>query len=398
MAIRVGDESSLAKAEPGVGQAHRAGRHERNPLPEQPRREPRHVRRQEIRLPVQEIVGPCAGRPRPPAPGRKILQELDARPAGRAQPGDAQPGAEHPVQVLLLRPEVLAGPRHLEPQEIAVEGEARRRVGDRDGRVIDAEEEPPLRALPARVALAGGKLDQLEEVAVRIPEVEGLDPSGGGIPVRQALGARGGVFDAVLAQPGVGPLHVRDRDGDVLEPEVVGPRIRRKGEPPGRQVLGELQELFAEPEPHHPHAQAEDPREPLVVHSRHLAVGDALESQHLAEEGGGAVGVRDGEAHRRHRGHGGIAGERRPGEPEHQEPDGEGGRAPVRERAGPRAGADRDRVVVLHAGSPRPRPGSCSGRCSAARSRGGASRSARSGRRAAGSRSPPPAASRAAGR
>ena len=88
--------------------------------------------------------------------------------------------------MFLLRSPVLRSAGDFEADRVAPEGEAARGVGNRDRRVIDAQEQLLLR-LPARVALARGVGDQLEIVLVGVAEVERDDAAGGRIPVRQAL-------------------------------------------------------------------------------------------------------------------------------------------------------------------------------------------------------------------
>src|SRR5438046_572908 len=118
-------------------------------------------------LPVHHVVGALVGRDRPAVARRQVLEELDAGPARGPQRGDAQPGAEHAVQVLLLGPVVLALALHLESQEIAIEAEARRRVGGDDRRVVDAEEQPRGRPLPPGVAPPERALQDLADTALR---------------------------------------------------------------------------------------------------------------------------------------------------------------------------------------------------------------------------------------
>ncbi|MDX1541066.1 MAG: hypothetical protein R3349_06640, partial [Geminicoccaceae bacterium] len=72
--------------------------------------------------------------------------------------------------------------------------------------------------MPLRVALAVGEGQDLERIAVRILEVEGLDPAGVRVPVGQALGSGRGEGDVVPAEPVEGPVHVGDDERDVLEP------------------------------------------------------------------------------------------------------------------------------------------------------------------------------------
>ncbi len=81
---------------------------------------------------------------------------------------------------------VVAFPGHPQSQQIAVEGEAPIGIPHHDGGVIDAEEEG-LPVLPARVALIGRELQNLERMAVRITEVEGSNPRRAGNALGQKL-------------------------------------------------------------------------------------------------------------------------------------------------------------------------------------------------------------------
>ena len=87
-------------------------------------------------------------------------------PSAARKRRDAQPGAEHVVQVLLLDVVVLALAGDLQAERVAIEAQRRVGVVDDDRRVIDAEEQPVAR-VPLREALAGGKVQDLEEVADR---------------------------------------------------------------------------------------------------------------------------------------------------------------------------------------------------------------------------------------
>jgi len=86
---------------------------------------------------------------------------------------------------------------------------------------------------PARVALVGRELQDLERVAVGIAEVERLDPARLGIPVRQPLRPGGDLLDLVATEPEVGLLQVAGDDRDVLEPDVVAPGVGRAARPRG---------------------------------------------------------------------------------------------------------------------------------------------------------------------
>ena len=65
----------------------------------------------------------------------------------------------------LLHPPILARSGNTQTQTVAPKGEARLGVLHRNGAVVDAEKQP-VRLLPARVALAGWKLNQLERVPI----------------------------------------------------------------------------------------------------------------------------------------------------------------------------------------------------------------------------------------
>ena len=65
-------------------------------------------------------------------------------------------------------------------------------------------------------------------------------------------------------QHGVGPVHVADDDGDVLEPLVVGAGIDRNGPAPRGEILGQFQHLGAQPEPHDAQTHAENADEVLM--------------------------------------------------------------------------------------------------------------------------------------
>jgi hypothetical protein len=150
--------------------------------------------------------------------------------------------------------------------------------------------------------LALGELQDLQEVAVRVAEVEGLDAAGVGVPVGERLRAARGVPDAVLPQPGVGPVHVARDDGDVLEGVVVGPDVSRYRPSRWGEVLGELDLLCPQAHPHDPHPGAENTYEPLVCLTPHLDVGHRLEVEDVLEEGRRPIRVRHREASNRGKG------------------------------------------------------------------------------------------------
>ncbi len=95
--------------------------------------------------------------------------------------------------------------------------------------MVDPEEQCTVASLPPCRALAGRELQYLQRIAFRVMKIKGTDPSGIGIPVGQALRAARHRFDLKLPQPCVGPIHIADDDGDVLEPAIVAVRIERNG-------------------------------------------------------------------------------------------------------------------------------------------------------------------------
>jgi hypothetical protein len=56
---------------------------------------------------------------------------------------------------------------------------------------------------------------------------------------------------AVLAEHGVGAVHVAHHDGHVLEPAVIAPGVAGNRPASWRDVLGELDLLVAQPHPDH---------------------------------------------------------------------------------------------------------------------------------------------------
>ena len=170
--------------------------------------------------------------------------------------------AEYAVQVLLLGTVVVARASDAHSQQPAVETQARIRVADDDRRVVDTEKERVL-ALPAGIALTSGKLQDFEDVSIGILEVEGSDPSGIRVPVRQPLRRGRGVLHLGGAQAGIGRVHVAHDDGGVLEGVVVAARVLGNATAARSKVLGEFQALGAELQARRPRVRREDARERL---------------------------------------------------------------------------------------------------------------------------------------
>jgi hypothetical protein len=97
----------------------------------------------------------------------------------------------------------------------------------------------------------------------------------------------------VLAQPGVRGVHVADDDRDVLEPLVVAPAVDRDRPALRREIVDQLDLLFAEAQPDDPRAQPEHAEQALVGIALDLDLEHHLEGQHARIEGERAVHVGD---------------------------------------------------------------------------------------------------------
>ena len=132
----------------------------------------------ERRLPVREVVR-AAGR-RAPAGRRAAPGTRGARcpgPRRARSAGDAQPRAEDVVQVLLLRRRSSRSRRRPAGRACRDRSAGSRRCRRRRSRCGRCRGTARRRrAATSRVALAGRELQDLEGVAVGVPEVEGLMP------------------------------------------------------------------------------------------------------------------------------------------------------------------------------------------------------------------------------
>src|SRR2546429_7816264 len=240
-------------------------------------------------LPVDEIVRALVGWGGAAVAGAHVFEKFDTGPRRRAQTSDPEPRAGHGVEPLLLGAVVETRAGDPEPQQVAIEAQARVGARDDDRRVVDSEEQSSLRPLPLRVTLAGRKLEDFERMVVRIPEIEGADPAGVGVPVREALRRWRHPPHAVRLEHGVGAVHVAYDDRHVLEPAVVAARVRRgrtaRRSGPGHQ----LQRVDAEPEANDAHARAGHALEAVVALARRDGVPDLLEprseERRVGEEG-----------------------------------------------------------------------------------------------------------------
>src|SRR5438132_1717486 len=124
-----------------------------------------------------EYVTPAGGR-------RHVFQKLDARPMLGAQRGDSQMGAKDVIQMLLFGTVVLARTGHAHSQGVPVEMQTPFGITHYDGGVIDTQEQSSAGVVPLRQALARGKGEHLEIVAVRVTEIKRFDSSRVRVPVR----------------------------------------------------------------------------------------------------------------------------------------------------------------------------------------------------------------------
>lgn len=112
----------------------------------------------------------------PPAiPWCKVFQQLNAGTLRGTQRRDTQPRAENVVQMLLFGAVVFALSRNTHPQGVSIEREACIRIADDDGCVVDAEKKPVPGTMPSGVSLVRRKLQDFEEVAIGIAEIERPD-------------------------------------------------------------------------------------------------------------------------------------------------------------------------------------------------------------------------------
>ena len=148
-----------------------------------------------------------------------------------------------------------------------------------DGGVIDTQEQSSAGVVPLRQALARGKGEHLEIVAVRVTEIKRFDSSRVRVPVRQTLRTTRSMLNVEAPQPSVRCSHVAHDDGYVLEPSIVAARIDRNRATPGGQKLQQFNLLLAQAQPHGAHAQAENAPEMLVAVAGYLTVRDLLEGE-----------------------------------------------------------------------------------------------------------------------
>src|SRR4029453_2640272 len=126
--------------------------------------------------------------------------------------------------------------------------------------------------MPFGRSLAIRKADDLEEVSVRVAEIERADSSGIRVPVRKPLRSRRCVLDLVHPKALVGFRNVAHHDRDVLEHSVVRTKVVRDGSALRRQILGQLDLFGPEAKPDNAGTSAKDAGQQLVLTARQLDV------------------------------------------------------------------------------------------------------------------------------
>src|SRR5205823_13196659 len=173
---------------------------------------------------------------------------------------------------------------HAHSQGVAVKLQTPFGITHYDGRVIDTQEQSSAGVVPFRQALARGKGEHLEIVAVRVMEIKRFDSSRVRVPVRQTLRTTRSMLNVEAPQPSVRCRHVAHDDGYVLEPLIIAARIDRNRAAPGGQKLQQFNLLLAQAQPHGAHPQPENAPEMLVALTGYFAVRDLLEREHARIE------------------------------------------------------------------------------------------------------------------
>src|SRR5215467_1664603 len=207
-----------------------------------------------------------------PITGTQILQKLNSKAGGCSQGCDAKVRTEHIVQVLLLCAVILALTGNPQTEKISIELEACVGVGNGDRGMVNPQEDAVTRAMPLGIALPLRKPKDFNGMLVRVLEIESPDAACVLVPVREALRGRRGVFDLVLTEDRIGTVHVAYDDCNVLEPEVVAPRIHWNGPAAGSEELSELDRFLTKLHVHQSHARTKNPEEMFNVLPGYLAV------------------------------------------------------------------------------------------------------------------------------
>src|SRR6266852_1409372 len=117
--------------------------------------------------------------------------------------------------------------------------------------------------MPLGIALVRRELQDLEEVIIGIPEVEGTNARGILDVRRKKLRPRRGILHFVLAESLIGLIHIARDDSNMLEPSVIATRIGGDRPARWRQELGQLEDLTAQSHSHDANADTEQSLEVL---------------------------------------------------------------------------------------------------------------------------------------
>src|SRR5262249_48438955 len=147
--------------------------------------------------------------------------------------------------------------------------------------MIDTKNER-VRASPFRRPFAWRKPQDLQHVPIRVLEVEGTNPAGLWVPIRQPLWARRNVDDAGALQPRIRTVHVADDDRDMLEPAVLAARVGGNRPSAGREEFQELNALVAQPHLHDAQPWLGGPVQPIPQLTTPLPVAPLLRTAHGA--------------------------------------------------------------------------------------------------------------------
>src|SRR5262249_3013140 len=158
--------------------------------------------------------------------------------------------------MFLFDPRVVTCADNGKSEQVAVEPQTRVGIADGDGAMIYAEEQLVRGGMPLRLPFVGREVDELQRVAVGIPEVEGFDAGGIDIPLEKARRAGGDLLAMRIPQPRVRALHVASDNGDVLKPAVIAARVGGNRAASRPWELHKVDVFTPEPHPHHPYARS----------------------------------------------------------------------------------------------------------------------------------------------
>ena len=164
--------------------------------------------------------------------------------------------SENLVQMLLFSSEIFAFARFTQSEQVAIKFQTSVGVRNPNRSVIDAEKQSVGLLLPARIAFARRKINDLQVVLVGIAKIERLNPGSGFDRRRQRLRTSRDELHFQRPQFFKCLIHVAHDDSDVLKPKIVAARICGN-RPAGRsQILRQIEIFIPELHPHNPHPRA----------------------------------------------------------------------------------------------------------------------------------------------